>query len=466
MKTLTVSELTQNIKKLLETNFSFLSIKGEISNLKVQASGHYYFTLKDDLAQISSVLFKGNGKNLSRPPKEGDQVVASGEVSVYSPRGQYQLLVRTLDYLGKGELLLQLYALKEKLARKGWFDSTHKKPLPKYPKRIGVITSPTGAVIQDIVHVLSRRSSGFHLILHPVKVQGEGAAAEIALAIAQMNTYRLADVLIVGRGGGSLEDLWAFNEELVVEAIFQSTIPIISAVGHETDVSLADFVADLRAPTPSAAAEIVLSETSQQVKFLQNAAQRMQMQVSANLSYHRQKLASFAKSPYVKTPNLLLSPFLQKTDRIKMEIKEELLLLLERKKHGISSIEKQLHTLKPSNKIENSKQQIAFFAKNLQAALHLKISSLRKKVEEKPLQKTLDDRLLFFYRTKKQGFLSMVSHLQAIDPKNLFTKGYCILFSEKKDSVILSTKEVTPKQKLQVQLKDGTIKVVTEEIFS
>ena len=187
-------------------------------------------------------------------------MIVKGALSVYPPHGKYQMLVRSLSYMGMGELLLKLEALKKKLQALGWFDKEHKKPLPKFPRTIGVVTSPTGAVIKDIIQVLSRRASGFQLILNPVRVQGAEAPFEIAQAIAEFNRHQLADVLIVGRGGGSLEDLWAFNEEVVAKAIFESTIPIVSAVGHESDVTLADFVADVRAPTPSAAAEIVSAE--------------------------------------------------------------------------------------------------------------------------------------------------------------------------------------------------------------
>ena len=240
MKILSVTELTSAIKAVIEPSFQGIAVKGEISNFKLQSSGHLYFTLKDAGSQISAVLFKGNAACLNKMPKEGDQVVAKGEISLYAPRGQYQIIVRELQFLGLGDLLLKLQQLKEQLQMRGWFDPAHKKKLPKLPKRIGVVTSPTGAVIQDILQVLTRRFAGFHVILNPVKVQGEGAAQEIAQAISDFNRLKLADVLIVGRGGGSIEDLWAFNEEVVAKAIFESDIPIISAVGHETDFTIAD----------------------------------------------------------------------------------------------------------------------------------------------------------------------------------------------------------------------------------
>lgn len=272
---LTVTQLTQNVKDLVEANFPALSVQGEISNFKQHTSGHLYFSLKDSGAQISAVMFRQDALRLPRPPKEGDQVIATGGLNVYPPRGQYQMVVRSMEAVGLGALLLKLEQLKREIHRRGWFAPEHKRPLPKFPKRVGVITSPTGAVIQDILNVLRRRNLRFQLLLNPVKVQGEGAAAEIAKAIEQMNRYRLVDVMIVGRGGGSIEDLWAFNEEIVAKAIFESEIPIVCAVGHETDHTIAEYVADLRAPTPSAAAEMVMAERSQQVAFIEQAGRRL-----------------------------------------------------------------------------------------------------------------------------------------------------------------------------------------------
>jgi exodeoxyribonuclease VII large subunit len=314
MKTFTVSELTSAIKSILEPNFRSIYVKGEISNFKLQSSGHLYFSLKDASSQISAALFKGNAANLSRMPKEGDQVIALGEISLYAPRGQYQIIIRELQFLGVGELLLQLHQLKEKLQLKGWFDSQHKKTLPPLPKKIGVVTSPTGAVIQDILNVLTRRFAGFHVILNPVKVQGEGAAQEIAQAIHDFNKYNLADVLIVGRGGGSIEDLWAFNEEIVAKAIFESKIPIISAVGHETDFTIADLVADVRAPTPSAAAEIVIAEKASLLKFLAHAEKVCHQRILQQINQYHQKTNALQKHPLLSSPYGILSPLIQRLD--------------------------------------------------------------------------------------------------------------------------------------------------------
>lgn len=313
-KILSVSELTSAIKGVLEPTFRGISVRGEISNFKLQTSGHLYFSLKDAGSQISAVLFKGNAAALPRMPKEGDQVIAKGEISLYAPRGQYQIVIRELQFLGVGELLLKLHQLKEQLQMRGWFDVAAKKPLPKLPRRIGVVTSPTGAVIQDILNVLTRRFAGFQVILNPVKVQGEGAAQEIAQAIYDFNKYKLADVLIVGRGGGSIEDLWAFNEEIVAKAIFASHIPIISAVGHETDFTIADWVADVRAPTPSAAAEIAIAEKANLLRFLEGAEQMGRQRILQQVSQYRQRIAALQKHPLLSSPYGVLAPAIQRLD--------------------------------------------------------------------------------------------------------------------------------------------------------
>jgi exodeoxyribonuclease VII large subunit len=254
----TVSELNRAAGELLEGAFPRVWVEGEISNWKVYSSGHAYFSLKDEGGQISAVLFRAAAKNFRFVPKDGLAALAAGRVSIYGPRGQYQLIVEELEPRGKGALQLAFEQLKEKLQKEGLFEAGRKRPLPALPRAVGVVTSPTGAVIRDILNVLGRRFAGVRVLINPVRVQGEGAAAEIASAIDELNRRGDVDVLIVGRGGGSMEDLWAFNEEVVARAIAASAVPVISAVGHETDFTIADFVADLRAPTPSAAAELVV----------------------------------------------------------------------------------------------------------------------------------------------------------------------------------------------------------------
>ncbi len=349
-KVFSVSELTSAIKSVLEPSFRGISVKGEISNFKLQASGHLYFSLKDAGSQISAVLFKGHAASLARMPKEGDQVVANGEISLYAPRGQYQMVIRELQFLGVGELLLKLHQLKEELQLRGWFDPQHKKQLPKLPRRIGVVTSPTGAVIQDIIQILTRRFAGFQVILNPVKVQGEGAAKEIAQAIHDFNRHNLADVLIVGRGGGSIEDLWAFNEEIVAKAIFESRIPIISAVGHETDFTIADWVADIRAPTPSAAAEIAIAEKANLVRFLEGSQQLCRQRMTQQVSQYRQRLAALQKHPLLSSPYGVLAPAIQRLDDFSRQL--EMLNPKVKIKEGwdrLNRLKQHLRSLHPQN---------------------------------------------------------------------------------------------------------------------
>jgi exodeoxyribonuclease VII large subunit len=258
-----VSQLTSRIKEILEENFPGIWIEGEVSNFRQPSSGHMYFTLKDEASQISAVMFRSANRALRFRPEDGLAVLAFGTVSVYERRGGYQINVEYLEPKGVGALQLAYEQLKEKLAQEGLFDPAHKKPIPLLPQRIGVITSATGAAIRDILQVLQRRVAHVKIVLYPVQVQGETAAEEIARGIEEMNRWKGIEVLIVGRGGGSIEDLWAFNEERVARAIFASRVPIISAVGHETDYTIADFVADVRAPTTSAAAEMVVSHKDQ-----------------------------------------------------------------------------------------------------------------------------------------------------------------------------------------------------------
>jgi len=257
-KILTVSELTRDIKEVLENVFCEVLVEGEISNLRQPSSGHVYFSLKDEQAQLRAVLFKNASSRIKFALADGMKAICSGRVGVYERDGQYQLYVNDVTPKGQGALQLAFEQLKDRLAKEGLFDEARKRPLPFLPGAIGVVTSLSGAVIQDILHVLDRRFPAAHLVIYPARVQGQGAAEEIAAAIKDLNELKIIDVIILARGGGSLEDLWCFNEEPVARAIFNSAIPVISAVGHQTDYTIADFVADRRAPTPSAAAEIVM----------------------------------------------------------------------------------------------------------------------------------------------------------------------------------------------------------------
>ena len=432
---LSVSELTATIRSVLEPAFKAVSVRGEISNFKAQASGHLYFSLKDASSQVSAVLFRGSAAGLPRMPRDGDQVVARGELSVYVPRGSYQLIVRELQFAGQGELLLKLQQLKETLGSRGWFDAAHKKPLPPLPKRIGVVTSPTGAVIQDILNVLTRRFAGFQVILNPVKVQGEGAAEEIAKAIAEMNRYDLADVLIVGRGGGSIEDLWAFNEEIVAKAIFESKIPVLSAVGHETDFTIADWVADVRAPTPSAAAELVIKEKGQLLKNLETAAFQIKSCLESLLRRHRERLTSLQIHPLLAQPYSLLALPAQKLDDLRQS----------------------LDHLRPSKQLAAMRSQLAMNTLRLEETMRAILSLKRRAFSSEALLQNLESQELRLLASKRDLLGRLRSSLASLHPKNLLQKGYAILFAEKDNSIILSAKELQPNQTFTARLADGTV---------
>lgn len=437
-ETYTVSELTTLVKKQLEMTFSYVRVKGEVTSLRKQASGHIYFSLKDASAQVACVLFQGSAKLLKTLPKEGDQIVIEGSFNIYAPRGTYQIVIKKLDRLGVGDLLLKLHQLKTELATLGWLDKERKKPLPFMPKTIGVVTSPTGAVIQDILHVLERRLGKFSLILNPVLVQGEGAAADIAKAIGDFNRFQLADVLIVGRGGGSLEDLWPFNEKCVAEAIYHSKIPVVSAVGHETDFSIADFVADVRAPTPSAAAEIVSKERSLLVENLRKASDRLQSTFAQLVHHSKLKLDKLLFHPLFSDPSALLLPYSQKMDDLSLAFDETLSAYFEKRKTSLLQLSRLFTTLDPIKQFENKKENLLQIEKRLQSILSL-------------------------FEQKRQRLKALIEHLQAINPKNILQKGYCICFHENTNSVIMSKSEVDPAQTFDILFHDGKIRVTKEK---
>jgi len=485
---LTVSELTHAIKNCLEKNFFQVSLQGEISNLKRQASGHLYFSLKDAQAQISVVMFRNQASALKVMPKDGDKVIISGEMNVYPPSGRYQVIARELSFAGMGALLLKYEELKKKLLSRGWFDPALKKPLPKFPKKIGVVTSPTGAAIQDILKVLSRRFAGFELILNPVRVQGEGAASEIAKAIEQFNDYNLVDVLIVGRGGGSIEDLWCFNEEVVAEAIFNSKIPIISAVGHETDVCLSDFVADVRAPTPSFAASLVIAEKDHQIQHLTALEARISQIVATHVRHNKEKLVRLKKQPMVSSPYALLGLWMQKLDSFKVAIESAMKRLLLREKTKLSSTKQHLFALKPMVKITHLKKQIEQWELIFRKVMTLKVNQKkqafaairqnhllfwqklqdvrRKGFSAETARKQIDYSLKRTLFSLKERLRQLDLNLKSIDPKNLLNKGYAILFKENENAVITSTKTLAPSDSIRIILGDGKLVATVKEISS
>ena len=438
---MTVTQLTYEIKNVLEPGFRNISVQGEISNYKKQSSGHLYFSLKDAESQLSAVMFSGQASKLKTLPKSGDQVVVKGDINVYPPRGNYQMIVRSLTPVGLGALLLKLEELKKEIHKRGWFAKEHKKALPSMPKKIGIVTSPTGAAIRDMLNVLDRRFAGLHILLNPVKVQGEGAAEEIARAIEQFNKHKLVDVIIIGRGGGSIEDLWAFNEEVVAKAVFESRIPVIGAVGHETDHTIAEHVADVRAPTPSAAAELVIAEKLQ----LQDKLDRIKAQIVQTARHlihqYRRTLEGIIRQPVFSSPYHLLGAWMQKLDDLQAQIHRGARQFLQQKQLQITGIRRELNALNPRTQIFHTRQ---------------KILSLEQAIKRS--QKNLID-------SSKNKLSSLKETLQAVDPKNVLKRGYSIVFNEKGKSVISSVESLRKHQKVRMLLSDGEALAEVKDIF-
>ncbi|MFC1498849.1 exodeoxyribonuclease VII large subunit [Verrucomicrobiota bacterium] len=324
-KVYTVVELTRLIKAALEEKIGKVWVEGELSNVIRPSSGHYYFTIKDASSELKAVLFRGSQRQLNFQPKDGVLVRVLGEVSVYEKRGNYQIIVRQMEEAGKGSLQAQFEALKEKLQKEGLFDTARKKAIPLLPRHIGVVTSPTGAAIRDILNVVSRRFPNLHIVLAPVKVQGEGAGEEIASAIDLLNERGGIDVMIVGRGGGSLEDLWCFNGEVVARAIARSGVPVISAVGHEIDFTISDFTADMRAATPSAAAELVVEKKNAFDETLVETSRRLVRALNEGVRMARNRMVTAGKSYVFREPQHMVNRYIQQLDNCKMRIYHQLL---------------------------------------------------------------------------------------------------------------------------------------------
>lgn len=346
-KIFSVSDLNRTIRMLLEGQFPALWVEGEVSNFKHHSSGHMYLTLKDDKSQISAVFFSRQNQALKFELKDGLQVLAFGRISLYEPRGQYQLYIERIEPKGIGALQLAFLQLKEKLEKEGLFDSERKRPIPAFPKVVGVITSPTGAAIRDILNVVNRRFRGTAVLIYPARVQGEGSADEIVAGIQEMNRLGEADVLIVGRGGGSLEDLWAFNEEKVARAVYDSKIPVISAVGHEIDWTICDFVADLRAPTPSAAAELVVQNRAALETTLSDYVSRLNQAMSHLMRIKHEALETLQSSYAFRQPLNYTQQLSQQVDELARQLQNYSKTLVQSKKQEFQNLMGRLNALSP-----------------------------------------------------------------------------------------------------------------------
>lgn len=458
---LSVSQLTNSIKGLLENNFTHTCVKGEISNLTKHSSGHWYFSLKDQNAQIQCAMFRNANKSVHFPINNGDQVIVIGSVSVYPPRGNYQLLCKTMQPQGIGALLLQLEELKKQLKERGFFDSARKKPLPSSPQVIGIITSPTGAAVQDIIHVLKRRFNGKKIILNPVKVQGPGSAEEIAKAIDQMNQHLLADVLIVGRGGGSIEDLWAFNEISVAEAIYRSKIPIVSAVGHETDFTIADLVADVRAPTPSAAAEVITESRLELFKRHQQTIQQIDRAITHRLRIYRRDFSYIFKSSLLEKPSRLLQVYFQQLDQFDIDLQSKIQTFIKHQTQILTHYKKMVEVHRPLDKIARQKQSVKNYSFQLNQSILTKVKRERNIITQcnqafdQQIQNQIY-RFTCFYRSSEQTIVS--TH-----PNQLLMRGFSII-SDGRGNLIQSIGDVREDERIHLKLKDGQVDLTPKDI--
>lgn len=345
----TVSEITQKVKLILDTNFPGVWIEGEVSNFRQPTSGHIYFTLKDNFSQLRAVIFRNVNASLKFELKDGLSVICFGRISVYQRDGLYQLYVEKIEPKGVGALQLAFQQLKERLAKEGLFDPAHKRPIPFLPRRIGIITSPTGAVIRDMLNIIERRFRDIEIIINPVRVQGEGAAEDIVQAINELNLFGGIDTIILARGGGSLEDLWEFNEEILARAIYNSKIPIISAVGHEIDWTISDFVADLRAPTPSVAAEIVLPKKEDLAIRIDQLLIRVKNALLNKIIFLKRHLNALKDSYYLQAPKDVVLQYQQRIDDLVRRLTTRMTYNLELQRRELNSKIGKLGALSPLN---------------------------------------------------------------------------------------------------------------------
>ncbi|MDQ1001583.1 exodeoxyribonuclease VII large subunit [Neobacillus niacini] len=433
-KYLSVLALTKYIKRKFDADphLQDIHVRGEISNFKQHSSGHMYFTLKDEKARILAVMFSSQSRTMKFSPENGMKVVVKGDISVYEPSGQYQMYIKEMQPDGIGELFLAYEQLRKRLEAEGLFSIDLKKPIPSYPKTVGVITSPTGAAIRDIITTIKRRYPITNILVLPALVQGENAAFSIARAIEKANKMDEIDVLIVGRGGGSIEELWAFNEEIVARAINKSEIPIISAVGHETDFTIADFVADMRAPTPTAAAELAVPHIDELMERLLQRKTRMLQAMNGRYRYEKQRLMRAQKSYAFRYPHRLYEQKLEQVDKLTES--------LVRGAARLTTLKKSQHETIHIRLIRNHPKVV------------LRDAEIKFERSKKDIQRAMGQ----IFLKKHNEFERILATLQALSPLKIMERGYSLVYSE--DNVLIkSVKQVKENEPLQIQLTDGSL---------
>ncbi len=429
----TVSRLNAEVRLLLENEMGIVWLVGEISNFSAPVSGHWYLTLKDSRAQVKCAMFRGNNRRVTFKPANGNQVLVKARLSLYEPRGDYQLIIESMQPEGDGRLQQEFEALKMKLAAEGLFAQTNKQPLPEHPKRVGVITSKTGAALYDILDVLKRRDPSLPVVVYPTMVQGEEAAIQIAQTIGRANSRDECDVLIVGRGGGSLEDLWCFNNEILARTIAASQIPIISAVGHEVDVTIADFVADMRAPTPSAAAELVSRDNSHKDQALVTSQHKLASAMRYYLAQQKQQSAQLMHRLERQHPSYQLQRQTQQLDELDMRLQRAMQRFITTRQQAIERKHHRLQLNSPVKRLAEQKSKLD-------------------RVEQKLLD-AMDRKLL----TMRHQLAIAAEKLDTVSPLATLKRGYSITQTEQ-GQVVTQAKDVKTGDVLVTRLSDGELR--------
>lgn len=435
---LSVSELTRRIKDLLEEAFEFVWITGEISNHRVPASGHHYFTLKDKDAQISAVMFRGAARSLAFSPVDGVRITGMGRISVYPPRGNYQIILEYLAPDGSGALQLAFEQLKGRLAAEGIFDAEHKRPLPFLPRHVTLVTSPSGAVVHDFMQVVHRRFANLPLAVVPVKVQGDGAEVEIAAALALINRRIDTDVIVICRGGGSLEDLQAFNTEVVARAIFNSRIPVVSAVGHETDVTIADFAADVRAPTPSAAAEIIVPIKAELEAALKQTRWSLERLIRQRLAHRRKELDAFRR--HLGNPRRHITDLRLRLDDLSGRVSRAVATMILRQREKLDWRRRQLGLSRIQTRVIEHKQSLDIAHYNILKIMNNLLNQRRQKIG------------------------ACADMLEALDPAAVLQRGYSITRSLKNGRIVRNAATLSAGSGVEVVLARGRIEAEVNRV--
>ncbi len=431
--TLTVSELTARIQGVIEVEFFDVWVEGEISNLTIAASGHWYFSLKDEKAQIRAVVWKTQARLIRFRPKDGLKVVARGALRVYPPKGEYQIVVELLEPLGKGSLQQAFEELKERLAKEGFFDPGRKRPLPMLPRRIGIVTSPTGAVIRDILRVLGRRFANIECLIYPARVQGDEAAVEIVAGVRALGALGDLDVIVVARGGGSLEDLWPFNEEIVARALAACPVPTVSAVGHETDFTIADFVADLRAPTPSAAAEMIVAAKADLKARIEALDRHAAGAIDLKLTRLRARMSAAAQHRVFTAERGRVMAYAQRVDELSERNRRALLRLAERSRDRLRGTQTRLDAFRWDRQLAQLRERTARHAERLVALTRSALES------------------------RRAALGRLAGMLDGLSPLAVLERGYALVWSEARGRLVRQPTEVSAGDPLRIRVHGGEI---------